>query len=110
MPEVIVKAALLLNKNDRLLISIPNEETIFWRLGTLLTSFEFQRMYGLDYQVLMKYEHVNTAKDIEDVLTYFFKNIKCSVFGVSKNLAFYRFYVCSNPNFERADSYLDNNR
>ncbi len=49
----------------------------------------------------MQYKHVNTAKDIEKVLNYFFKNIKCSVLGINKCLALYRFYDCSKPILKR---------
>lgn len=43
-----------------------------WKLGyTLSTGMEFKRKYGLEYEVLMKHEHVNTAKEIEEVLNYF---------------------------------------
>ncbi len=107
LPEVVSKAALLLNKNGKLLISIPNEGTILWRLGTMFTGFEFQKMYGLDYKVLMAYEHVNTASEIEEVLKYYFKEVKGKSFGLSKKFAFYRFFNCSQPNLEKAKSYFN---
>lgn len=107
LPFVVAKAATLLNKeNGHLRVAIPNEGTVMWKLGTMVTGFEFRKKYGLDYQVLMQYEHVNTAKDIEEVLNYFFKVTKCSVFGISKKIAFYRFYDCSSPHIERVNNYL----
>lgn len=56
----------------------------------------------------MKYEHVNSANEIEHVISYFYKKIKCSYFGIHKQLAFYRFYECSEPNLLEAKKYLEN--
>lgn len=106
LPFVVAKAAMLLNESGHLRVAIPNEGTIMWTLGTKVTGFEFRKKYGLDYQTLMKYEHVNTSDDIEKVLEYFFGKIKCSVFGISKSFAFYRFYDCSTPQLEKVKNYL----
>jgi hypothetical protein len=54
----------------------------------------------------MKYEHVNTAADIEAVLKHFFHQVKGSVFGLSKGLAFYRFYECSEVKTDALETYL----
>ncbi|MFA4851735.1 MAG: hypothetical protein WC868_03225 [Bacteroidales bacterium] len=108
LPEVVARAVLLLESTGSLRVSVPNEGTIFWKLGTMITGFEFKRMYGLDYQVLMKYEHINTAKEIEIVLKYFFRNISTKSFGINKNLAFYRFFNCKEPDYEIAKRYLEN--
>lgn len=106
LPRLVAKAAELLKaQNGHLRVAIPNEGTILWRLGTAVTGFEFRRKYGLDYQTLMKYEHVNTATEIEKVLEYFFEKVECSVCGLSKGLAFYRFYDCSRPNMARVADY-----
>lgn len=107
LPFVVAKAALLLNEKGHLRVSIPNEGTIMWRLGTEVTGFEFKKKYGLDYQILMQYEHVNTADDIEQVLDYFFEKTTCSVFGLSKSLAFYRFYDCSVPRMKNVSNYFN---
>lgn len=45
----------------------------------------------------MNYEHVNSASEIENVLRYFFADVRCSVFGLGRSLSFYQFYVCSLP-------------
>jgi len=106
LPFVVGKAALLLKPEGHMRVAIPNEGTFMWRLGTRVTGFEFTKKYGLDYQVLMRYEHVNTAEEIEGVLKYFFKNVKCSVYGISKKIAFYRFYECSSVIHSRIDAYF----
>ena len=48
----------------------------------------------------MKYEHVNTAREIEDVLRYFFAEVKGSAFGVARSLSFYQFYACAKPRLD----------
>ena len=106
LPFVVAKAALLLNKGGCLRTAIPNEGTMMWNLGTKVTGREFKKKYGLDYKVLMRYEHVNTSDDIEKVLDYFFERTERSVYGLSKGLAFYRFYEHKSPNKEKAFEYL----
>lgn len=107
LPDVVAKAATLLEpKKGQLRVGIPNEGTILWKLGTLFTGFEFQRRYGLDYQILMTHEHVNTADEIEAVLRCFFKKVDCRVLGLNKQFAFYRFYTCSLPKIALAKKYL----
>jgi len=98
LPSVVAKAGLLLAKEGRFRIGIPSEGTLLWYLGwRLTTGLEFKLRYNLDYGVFMRYEHVNTADEIEEVLNYFFVSVRCQVFGLSKYLSMYRFYDCSNP-------------
>ena len=107
LSQVVAKCALLLNKNGVLRVAIPNEGTILWKLGwKFTTGIEFKKKYGLDYEILMKHEHVNTADEIEEVLNHFFKKTKCSCFGLGKKMSFYRFYECFIPNVELAERYL----
>jgi hypothetical protein len=106
LPEVVAKAVTLLEKEGTLRVAIPNEGTILWKLGTLITGYEFKRLYGLNYQILMKYEHVNTADEIESVLQYFFHAMSTRVFGINKKLSFYRFIKCTGPKFDKAAQYL----
>lgn len=106
LPDVVAKTCLLLKEGGSLRVAIPNEGTILWTLGTtLFTGIEFRIKHKLDYRLMMKYEHVNTAKEIEEVLNYFYKTVKCSVFGINKALAFYRFYECKYPQIDIARSY-----
>lgn len=108
LPKVVAKTCNFLNENGTLRVSIPNEGTFLWKLGyTLTTGIEFKLKYGLDYSILMNYEHVNTASEIEQVLKYFYGKVKCSCFGINRKIAFYRFYECSNPKKEVAKEYLE---
>ena len=68
---------------------------MLWKLGwKLTTGLEFRLKYGLDYAVLMRHEHVNTAFEIETVLREYFGNVKRSVCGISAALSFYQFFEC----------------
>lgn len=106
LPVVIAKSALLLQNNGSLRVSIPNEGTFLWKMGTMITGAEFKRMYGLDYQVLCKHEHVNTAKEIEALLKYFFSDTNTQVYGINRKIAFYVFISCKNPDVKKAKEYL----
>ena len=108
LPSVVAKSGLLLPEGSSLRVGIPSEGTILWRLGyTLTTGVEFRRKYNLDYSVLMKYEHVNTAKEIEFVLRHFFTDVRGSVFGVARALSFYQFFECRKPSIDQCREYLD---
>lgn len=107
LPKVVAKSCLLLNTDGSLRTSIPNEGTFLWTLGwKITTGLEFRLKYGLDYGILMKYEHVNTADEIEEILNYFYKINKCYTFGLNKGIAFYRFYESKEPKIDVAREYL----
>ncbi len=98
LPEVVARSGLLLAENGVLRASIPSEGTLLWTLGwKMTTGLEFKLKHGLDYGLLMKHEHVNTAKEIEEVLEYFFEEVGCKVFGLTKSISLYRYYECRNP-------------
>jgi hypothetical protein len=106
LPEVIAKSGLLLSKNGVFRASIPSEGTFLWTLGwKLTTGLEFKLKYGLDYGLLMKHEHVNTADEIESVLKYFFSEVRCKVFGLTKSISLYRYYECRNPVIDRCTEF-----
>ncbi len=106
LPEVVAKSILHMDNEACMRTSIPNEGTIMWKLGTMVTGFEFKKMYGLEYDVLMQHEHVNTADEIESVLDYFFDSNIASSYGINKSFSFYRFIESKNPNKEKAEQYL----
>jgi hypothetical protein len=97
LPELVARCACLLADGGTLRVGIPNEGTILWRLGTAVTGAEFRLRYGLDYRVLMRHEHVNTADEIEAVLRCLFGDVRVAVCGIGRRLAFYRFLACSMP-------------
>jgi hypothetical protein len=98
LPDIVARAGLLLADEGVMRVAIPNEGTILWRLGTAITGAEFRIRYGLDYQVLMRHEHVNTADEIEAVLRWYFHDVRVAVCGIHRRLAFYRFLECRGYN------------
>lgn len=107
LPEMIARTCILLKEGGCLRVSIPNEGTVLWKLGWKLSGLEFRRKYGLDYAVLMRYEHVNTADEIEEVLAYFYRSLRSSFFGPNRKFAFYRFYECRMPDVALAKRFLE---
>lgn len=98
LPEVVEKCTKLLNENGKLCASIPNEGRFLWKFAyQMTTGLEFRKRYGLDYEVLMNYEHVNTADEIDIILRYYFKDVKMKMLGIGKTFSFYRYYECTNP-------------
>lgn len=107
LPEVIARSALLLTPGGTLRVSIPSEGTPLWTLGWMMTTgLEFRLRHGLDYGVLMRHEHVNTASEIEELLGHFFSHVDRSVFGLNRALSLYQFYACGNPDVPRCRDYL----
>ncbi len=108
LPKVVAKSCLLLKNKGTLRTSIPNQGSLLWKLGySLTTGIEFRLKYGLNYSILMNYEHVNTANEIEKVLKYFYEKNSSSYFGIGKHLSLYRFYESSKPRIDLAKEYLD---
>src|SRR6185369_2482459 len=96
LPDIVRDCARLLAPGGELRIGVPSEGTLLWTLGwKLTTGVEFRLKYGLDYGVLMRHEHVNTAAEIEAVLKMHFEKVECSVFGLSRSLSFYQVFRCT---------------
>jgi hypothetical protein len=107
LPKIVAKTCTLLDEKGTLRVAIPNEGSLFWKLGwKLTTGLEYKLKYGLDYGILMQYEHLNSANEIENVLNFFYKKVKCSYFGLSKTFSFYRFYECAEPDDNKVKQYL----
>ncbi len=102
LPAVVAKCGMLLDQNGSLRVSIPSEGTPLWTLGwKLTTGLEFRLKHGLDYGLLMRYEHVNKAKEIAEVLRYFFAQVRSKSFGICKSISLYQFYECRDPDLSR---------
>lgn len=98
LPKMVEDIIRLLAPEGKLYISIPNEGRFLWKFSyTMTTGREFKKRFGLEYEVLMKHEHVNTADEIEQILRCFFVNVKMSLLGIGKNFSFYRYYECAMP-------------
>jgi SAM-dependent methyltransferase len=98
LPEVVAGCGLLLNPGGQLRAAIPSEGGPLWKLGwKLTTGWEFKRRYGLDYELIMRFEHVNTWREVADVLNYFFQRVEVTYLGATRTLSFYQVYICQDP-------------
>jgi hypothetical protein len=103
LPEVIARSALLLEADGVFRAAIPSEGTAVWTLGwKLTTGLEFRWRHRLDYGLLMQHEHVNKAREIEDVLRFFFSRIRVRFLGLSRSVSLYQFFECRGPIQQRA--------
>ncbi|HOX58579.1 MAG TPA: class I SAM-dependent methyltransferase [Candidatus Paceibacterota bacterium] len=106
LPNVVGKAGLLLRDNGVLRIAIPSEGTFLWTMGwKLTTGLEFRLKRGLDYGLLMKHEHVNDAREIAEILEFFFDKVETSFFGLARSVSLYQFYVCSSARLAKCREY-----
>lgn len=107
LPEVVACCGLLLKPGGELRAAIPTEGGPLWRLGwKLTTGWEFKRRYGLDYEVIMRAEHVNTWQEVAAVLNNFFQDVESSYLGLSRALSFYQVYVCRDPSKTKCSDYV----
>lgn len=107
LPEVVARAALLLAPGGTLRTGIPSEGTVLWTLAwKLTTGVEFRLRHGLDYGLLMRHEHVNTAREIRGVLEHFFAHVRRARLGPADALSLYQFLACGEPRTGRCQAYL----
>ena len=108
LPEVMARAGLLLKPTGTLRIAVPSEGTPLWTLSwKLTTGLEFRLRHGLSYGLLMRHEHVNTAREIEDLLRHFFQRVDHAVLGLSRNWSIYQYFECSGALTATCSAYLD---
>jgi len=111
LPTAVAKCGLLLANGGQMRIGIPSEGTILWKLGWWLTTgIEFRARHGLNYGVLMRHEHVNTAEEIDGVLRFFFKTVRREVLGLMPTLSIYQYFECSDPDSERCHRIFERTR
>jgi hypothetical protein len=107
LPMLVARSALLLAAEGVFRASIPAEGGFLWTAAwNLTTGLEFRLRHKLDYGVLMRHEHVNTAAEIEDVVGYFFKQVNVRSFGVGRQLSFYRFIEARDPDLAQARDWI----
>ena len=111
LPDMVARCGLLMADGATFRAAIPNEGTFLWSLGwRMTTGIEFRLRHGVDYNIIMRHEHVNNAQEVEEVLEHFFEEAICKVFGLNKAIGLYRFYECSSPRLERCRVWLDRNQ
>jgi SAM-dependent methyltransferase len=75
-----------------------------WRYGT---GAAFRRRTGLDYAVMMRHEHVNTAEEIENCVRYYFHDVAMVRFPIQlRFLSLYTFVLATGPHRTRCSQFL----
>ncbi len=106
LPLVLARAARLLKPGGVLRSAIPSEGGMLWTLGWMATTgLEFRLRHGLDYGLLMRHEHVNTAGEIEALIRTLFEDVEIRSFGVGRQLSLYRFSAARRPRLEVAEAW-----
>ena len=108
MPTVVAAAALLLKKGGLFQAAIPTEGGFLWGAAwRLTTGFAYRIRTGLDYKTLMRHEHINLANEIEQIISYFFTQMRTKRFPLpSFHLSFYTYIEAREPNVTRCCRYL----
>ncbi|MCW7472046.1 hypothetical protein CH354_16065 [Leptospira levettii] len=76
LPKQVFHSCIRLAKGGTFVAGIPSEGALLWYLAYKYgTGTGFKIRTGLDYELFMKYEHVNNAHEIESVVRYFFRNV-----------------------------------
>ncbi len=103
LPDVIARSALLLREGGRWCAAFPSEGGMFWGLAWRTTTGVMYRMkWGLDYGAIRRYDHVNTAPEILEILNYFFGAIDLTRFPMPwHQLSFYAVASASSPRRDR---------
>lgn len=108
LPQVLACSALLLDEDGVFRAAIPSEGGFLWTLGwRLTTGLEFRLRHGLDYGVLMRHEHVNTAREIETLVSALFETSEVRSLGVGRQLSLYRFIAARRPRRDLARRWLE---
>ena len=85
-------------------IAVTQSEIIF-ELGA---DSRLTKRTGLDYEKLMRHEHVNTADEIEECARYFFDDVTKERFLLlAKSFSLYSFFIAARPNRKRCESFLE---
>jgi hypothetical protein len=106
LPFVIARAARLLESDGVFRAAIPAEGGFLWGLGwRLTTGLEFRLRRGLDYGVMMRHEHLNTAAEIEALSRLMFRQVKVASFGLGRHLSLYRFIEARAPRVDVAEAW-----
>jgi SAM-dependent methyltransferase len=106
LPFVIARAARLLEPAGVFRAAIPAEGGFLWGLGwRLTTGLEFRLKRGLDYGVMMRHEHLNTAAEIEALSRLMFGQVTVRSFGLGRQLSLYRFIEARAPRLDVATAW-----
>jgi hypothetical protein len=108
LPLVLASAGLLLREGGTFRAGFPSEGGLLWGLSwRLTTGIEYRLRRGLDYGAVMRHEHLNTAREILMLLSYFYERVDISRFPLPfDHLSFYITAIAHQPRLDRCRSFL----
>jgi hypothetical protein len=107
LPFVLARAGLLLHEGGTFRAGFPSEGGLLWGLAwRFTTGIEYRLRRGLNYGNIMRHEHLNTAREILQLLDYFYQYVKVSRFPLPfQQLSFYTVAVARAPRLDRCQSF-----
>ncbi len=108
LPAEVARCVVSLREDGLFQAGIPSEGGLAWYLAwRCVTGTAYRLRTGLDYRVVMRHEHVNTAADIKSVLGHFFERLTLRRFPLPMHhLSFYTYLEAAGPRVARAQEYL----
>ena len=108
LPSVLARSALLLDDGGWFQAGIPNEGGLLWWLSwRCATGLAFWLRNRLDYAVLMRHEHINTAAEIEGLIGCLFEEVRIRRWPLPFfHFAFYTYIEARVPRLDVARSWL----
>ena len=109
LPSVVAASALLMRPSGTFAAGIPSEGGKLWEASWRATTGRaFRRRFNLDYSILMGWEHINSAREIQMVLNDLFEEVVVHRFpGPTLNTSVYTAFHARNARLERARSILE---
>jgi len=109
LPFQLARSGLLLAPGGIMAAGIPTEGSlswgIAWRCGTGLL---FRLKTGLDYGELMRHEHINSAREIELLIRYFYRDVQVRRFPLPVfHMSLYSVLIARKPDLDACRGVVD---
>lgn len=103
LPEDVALAALRLEPDGVFQAGIPSEGGVLWWIGwRFSTGISYYLRTRLDYGVVMRHEHVNTAPEILAIVRYFFDDVRLKHFPLpGHHFSFCTYLEARRPDHDR---------
>lgn len=107
LPLILARSGLLLRDGGTFRAGYPSEGGLLWGLAwRFTTGIEYRLRRGFDYANIMRHEHVNSAREIERLLDYFFQNVGVSRFPLPfEHFSFYTAAIADTPRLDRCRNF-----
>ncbi len=107
LPTIVARCGLMLAPGGRFQAGIPSEGGCLWGAAwRITTGIAYRLRRGEDYGALMRHEHLNSAREIQSVIEYFFERVTLRRFPFpGLHFSFYTYLEASGPRAERCAVY-----